>query len=254
MLFTINDELSNKYSKIKVVGDLHGDLDSFHAIRKYFNKDNDILIFLGDYADRGDSGLEIIEELFRWQKEGHENIILLKGNHELYSPGGVPGFRPCDLIDEAVLKRGSWESFFENTMHPFLSRLYHAAILPGEILFVHAGVSSELTQIENLENPDKALERNLLWSDPTEEDITERFNATRGEGVVFGNKLTAEICRKLGVKKIIRSHQPLLADQEPSIMHEGRLITTQTTSSYHGKPYLLEIPVDMPGEWKKTEL
>lgn len=254
MLFTIDEKLRRKYSNLKVAGDLHGDWLAFKAIENNFDSENDILIFLGDYADRGDFGLEIIETLYAWQKEGHENIIMLKGNHELYSPEGLPRFRPCDLIYEAEKKRDGWNSFFRETLHPFIKSLYHAALLPGEILFVHAGVSEELISPEALKNPDSSMERQLLWSDPTEEDVFDRFNTLRGEGVLFGEKLTKEVCSRLGIKRIFRSHQPMLASEKPHLMHDGRLITTQSTSSYHGKPCLLNISLKNPDAFGIIEL
>ncbi len=254
MLFMIDENLRKKYANLKVAGDLHGDWQAFKAIENNFDSENDILIFLGDYADRGDHGLEIIETLYSWVKKGAENIVLLKGNHELYSPEGLPRFRPCDLTLESEQKRGGWDAFFRQTMKPFLSRLYHAALLPGEILFVHAGVSSEIKNIDSLRNPELSLERNLLWSDPVEDDTYERFNTMRGEGVLFGESLTKEICTRLEVKKIIRSHQPTLASEKPHVTHDGRLITTQSTSSYNGKPCLLNIPLKETGEWELIEL
>ena len=136
MLFTIYPEFQKKYDRLLVAGDIHGDMKSFQSIFSIFHPEKDVLLFMGDYADRGDSGVEIIEALLETQEEGRENIILLLGNHELYSDEGIPGFRPCDLMEEATEKRGSWNNFFKKTLKPFLNHLNHAAILPGHSLFV----------------------------------------------------------------------------------------------------------------------
>ena len=76
----------------------------------------------------------------------------------------------------------------------------------------------------------------------------------RGEGVLFGESLTKKICARLGVKKVIRSHQPTLASEKPHVTHSGRLLTTQSTSSYNGKPCLLNISLNNPDDLGVTEL
>lgn len=246
MLFTIHPEFLKKYERLLVAGDIHGDMKSFQKIFSIFHPEKDMLLFLGDYADRGDSGVEIIEALLETQREGRENIILLLGNHELYSAEGLPGFRPCDLIEEAGQKRGGWNNFFEETLKPFLNHLYHAAILPEQSLFVHAGISPMLKSVSDLEKPHAELAKHLLWSDPTEENITFKANMIRGEGLLFGKELTQEVCNKLNIQNIIRSHQPRLAQNHPYYMHDNKIITMHTTNSYNGRPHILEISLENP--------
>jgi predicted phosphodiesterase len=91
-----------EFDKILVVGDIHGDLEVFEKIKNVFKKELEkdpkvCLVFLGDYADRGDFGLEVIEGLKELINEYKENVIALKGNHEDYDDEGNPNFRPCDL-------------------------------------------------------------------------------------------------------------------------------------------------------------
>ncbi|MGM0566236.1 MAG: metallophosphoesterase family protein [Bacteroidota bacterium] len=246
MLFTIQPEFLKKFERLLVAGDIHGDMKSFQKIFSIFHPEKDMLLFLGDYADRGDSGVEIIETLLESQRQKQENIILLLGNHELYSDEGLPSFRPCDLMEEATQKRGSWDNFFEETLKPFLNHLYHAALIPGESLFLHAGISPMLKSASDLERPHAELVKHLLWSDPTEEKITFKANRIRGEGLIFGEELTQEVCKKLNIRNIIRSHQPRLAQDGPHYMHHNKIITMHSTASYSGKPHLLEIPLTKP--------
>lgn len=56
--------------------DLHGMYNLWAQIRDYCDE-SDILIFLGDACDRGDSGIKIITELLR-----DKRVKYLKGNHE----------------------------------------------------------------------------------------------------------------------------------------------------------------------------
>lgn len=71
----------NDYDKIYVVGDIHGMYDKLISLMNKFSlKDDDLLIFLGDYIDRGpDSALcmEYVKKL-----DLLPNVVALMGNHE----------------------------------------------------------------------------------------------------------------------------------------------------------------------------
>ena len=56
-------------SKLAVVGDLHGDYNSLHSILNLFNPKKDGIIFLGDYADRGNYGIEVLNAVQSLVKE-----------------------------------------------------------------------------------------------------------------------------------------------------------------------------------------
>jgi len=231
--FKINLE---EYKSVFVVGDLHGDFEIFQKIVKVWGKEkNSCLIFLGDYADRGANGLEIIESLM--ELEG-ENVVKLKGNHEDYSPFGQPKFYPCTLIQE-VNRKYNWNTYFEQKLLPFLSSLYLAAYIPTQILFVHGGVSSKIKGIKDLIRPTKEIEEDLLWSDPVECE-GERPNM-RGAGVEFGEDISEKVLQDLGMCMIIRSHQPNIALYGPHISHDGKVVTISSTRVYGGKPYYLKI-------------
>lgn len=72
--------------KTFVIGDIHGCYDEFERLLEIIQGDfkKDRLILLGDYIDRGEKSLEVVERIINLEEEfGRENIILLKGNHEL---------------------------------------------------------------------------------------------------------------------------------------------------------------------------
>ena len=48
-------------SRLLVAGDIHGDYETFFQIRDLFDPERDYLIFLGDYADRGPRGIEVVD-------------------------------------------------------------------------------------------------------------------------------------------------------------------------------------------------
>ncbi len=72
----------DKIERLLVFGDIHGKFDRFmEAYQKAgFNSDKDLLVFLGDYLDRGEQPVSVME----WVMEnfGNRHMIFLRGNHE----------------------------------------------------------------------------------------------------------------------------------------------------------------------------
>lgn len=71
--------------RVYAVGDIHGraDLldDLLARIEADVNGANSILVFLGDYVDRGADSRGVIDQLITLAERGHE-LVFLRGNHE----------------------------------------------------------------------------------------------------------------------------------------------------------------------------
>ncbi len=232
----------NFVEKLLVVGDIHGDFESLKNALAYFDKlsasSKVSIIFLGDYADRGHNGLEVVETL-RKISLNNNRIILLRGNHENYTPDGVPTFHPCDLPNEVEMKlQRNWKDFWESQLKQFFDQLYLVAKFKN-ILFVHAGISSEINNFQDLKNPSPGIIEDILWSDPG--DISGSFPNPRGGGKLFGHNISKEVCDKLNINYIIRSHEPRKAYIRPYIEHEGKIITISSTRVYGGKSHMIEL-------------
>ncbi len=93
-----NKVFTSDIRTVFAIGDLHGDYESFHKILRVHEESGkgSLLLFLGDYSDRGHYGFEIITKLNRLM-DSTDNIVALKGNHERYI-NGKPIFHPCRLI------------------------------------------------------------------------------------------------------------------------------------------------------------
>ena len=70
--------------KIFAIGDIHGCLDKVKTLLGMIqvNWDKDLMVFLGDYVDRGPDSRGVIELLLNLKKEHADRLIFLKGNHE----------------------------------------------------------------------------------------------------------------------------------------------------------------------------
>jgi serine/threonine protein phosphatase 1 len=70
---------------IYAIGDIHGQHSMLQALLHTLNEipltEEDILIFMGDYIDRGEDSKAVIETLLRL-RDARDNIIFLRGNHE----------------------------------------------------------------------------------------------------------------------------------------------------------------------------
>ncbi len=70
------------YNRIIVVGDLHGYcVPLIKLLDSIYLTEEDLMIFIGDYIDRGPESKSVIDKLIQL-KSLYSNIIFLKGNHE----------------------------------------------------------------------------------------------------------------------------------------------------------------------------
>ena len=173
---------------IFAIGDIHGCLkqlvtlqDKIFNYPKY-NKDEDLLLYLGDYIDRGLSSKDVINHILQLQTEGIKSIFLM-GNHEQFMidflfnkinnlnnwiiNGADQTFKSYDIEVAEFIKDGFEDDKIDKLRNIFLSKLTKEHVyffnnlkltyIMGDYLFVHAGI-----------NPEKSLsEQNkmdFLWS------------------------------------------------------------------------------------------
>jgi len=119
-------------------------------------------------------------------------ITLLRGNHESRQISSMYGF-----FDECTRKYGNanpWKYFQE-----VFDCLPVSAIVDSNILCVHAGLSPEISTIDQINTFDRRQElphegafSDLLWSDPTN-DIDNWAPSGRGAGFVFGANIVRSV-------------------------------------------------------------
>ncbi|KKF96852.1 Serine/threonine-protein phosphatase ppe1 [Ceratocystis platani] len=162
-------------------------------------------IFLGDFVDRGYFSLETFTLLMCLKAKYPDQIVLVRGNHESRQITQVYGF-----YEECQLKYGN-ASVWKACCHVF-DFLVLAAIVDGDILCVHGGLSPEIRTIDQIrvvaraqEIPHEGAFCDLVWSDP--DDIETWAVSPRGAGWLFGDRVANEFNHVNGLTTIARAHQ-----------------------------------------------
>jgi len=182
--------------RVYAVGDVHGRIDLLRQLEQRIVEDaaaqsatcHNLLVYLGDYVDRGFDSRRVIEHLAQEPPEGFDRYLLL-GNHDLWFRAFLEG----EAVGESWLRFGGDATLLSYGVslaldQPEESRLAtaqamldakvpasHRALLEslelmlpmGDYLFCHAGIRPDVPL-------DKQLEQDLLW-------IREPFLSWTGE-------------------------------------------------------------------------
>ncbi|MGQ9530995.1 MAG: metallophosphoesterase family protein [Candidatus Bathycorpusculaceae bacterium] len=226
--------------EVLIIGDLHGDLESLFQIFKgssYLQNmsqdSNTLLLFLGDYGDRGDYSKEVYYTILKLKLLFPEQVILMRGNHE--GPEDLMA-SPHDLPVEFQVKFGENWTIAYSKIRELFACLYNAVLVEERYLIVHGGLPIEAKKIEDLAyahttHPKQSFLEEMLWSDPNE--MVKDFCASpRGAGKLFGENITEQVLKNFGTKIFIRGHEP--CDEGFKINHRGKILTL---FSRKGPPY-----------------
>lgn len=110
-----------------------------------------------------------------------------------------------------------------------------AALIDGNVLCVHGGLSPDVRTLDqiriitrNLEIPHEGPFCDLMWSDP--EEIQTWQVSPRGAGWLFGSKVTEEFCHVNDLRLIARAHQ--LVQEGYKFMFDRKLVTVWSAPNY----------------------
>ncbi len=243
--------------EILVIGDLHGDIEVFHkcvfmALETIQN--SGLVIFLGDYIDRGCYGLNILFGVFLLRILYPEQVFLLRGNHEIWKERN-------GRIISTVMGDNMFLEFWEQYFHPETIQSIHKVFesLPfilfvginSEVyMFVHGGIPRPdmngtfawMKTLGDLNNRNRCIE--MAWSDPEEkEDVI----ISGGNRFTFARKHFEAFRKKIGISFLIRGHEAVSDGYKE--FFDGSFITVfstgQAETSYPGylsvRPVVLKI-------------
>lgn len=156
------------YRRILVIGDIHGNFSRLMSVyrKAQFDPEQDFLILLGDYVDRGPEPGKTL----KWAMEMSRlpSVVALRGNHEqmmlCYYELGCPPHDMWLLNGGDVTRRDmtAWEKEDGTALRRALDfiwqrPLYHKLAVDGqEYIFCHAGLKPGIPL-------DEQTDEELLW-------------------------------------------------------------------------------------------
>lgn len=196
----------NSNQPVMVVGDLHG---SFESVGKVYNafqlSGAESCIFLGDYVDRGDMSVEVLNFLLVLRQRYGSNIVLLRGNHEDPEMNQTYGF------DTELELKGLTD------LKPDYERLFNilpvGCVVNSTVFCIHGGIPKGITKVEEMFNKIPAVQSpsvfQAIWNDPIEDpEVTSFGDNPRGDGIYyFGEQAFRTFMQANGYTKMIRAHE-----------------------------------------------
>jgi diadenosine tetraphosphatase ApaH/serine/threonine PP2A family protein phosphatase len=229
--------------EITIVGDVHGDLESVQYVlknsgfvKKARSDPNLLLVFLGDYGDRGFYSSEVYYVVLKLKELFPEQVVLMRGNHE--GPNDLLA-HPHDLPSHLHRKFGGDASRIYEKLRELFGLLYSGVLVKERYILLHGGPPSQASTIDDIahahqKHPSETHLEEILWSDPVD-GIRGTYPSPRGAGRLFGEDITDKLLKMLNVKTLIRGHEP--SGQGYKINHNGKAITL---FSRKGPPYFNE--------------
>jgi protein phosphatase len=226
-----------------IVGDVHGDLESlFHILKatdfieRVKEGEQCLLVFLGDYGDRGIHSPEVYYVVLKLKEAFPKNVVLMRGNHE--GPDDLLAY-PHDLPNHLYIKFSENSSRAYAKLRELFSYMHNAVLVKGRYVLLHGGVPTKAKTVDDLayaheKHPRETHLEEILWNDPLE-DLTGTYASPRGAGRLFGENETDRLLNMLNVKVLIRGHEP--NPEGFKINHSGKVLTL---FSRRGSPYFNE--------------
>jgi calcineurin-like phosphoesterase family protein len=201
-----------------VIGDIHGCCKELACLIENLPlKNQDRLVFLGDYIDRGPDSRDVVSYLLDLQKDNSYELIFLKGNHEdmllsflglggqhgdmFFYNGGLAtlvsyGLSSQNLTSENVLSAipPAHIEFYENLQNYYVMAPY---------LCVHAGIHPQKSLVEQTEAELFWIRNKFIYSShplpytilfghtpQTDAFFDLPYKIGLDTGLIYGNKLT----------------------------------------------------------------
>lgn len=248
-----------------VLGDIHGNLIDLRTYERILwphapTSVAGSYLFLGDYVDRGDYGLECIVYLLAMKVLAPRTFFLLRGNHELRAIQQAFTFyrEVCDKFRNQQLGQLVWE-----TLNKTFDLMPIAATIDDQIYCAHGGIPTSAIRLDELANIPTPLQDpesqsapawEILWNDPVSTtEYTEYAdllrkqpggqqavanmqgylpNTKRGTAFFFSEDAVKRFLNLNNLTHIIRAHECVPPGY--AMMCNGRVMTLFSSSHYCG--------------------
>ena len=209
-------------NRIFVIGDIHGCYERLKTLLKKLHiKNNDMLIFLGDYIDRGTDSKKVVEEVINLRSQYH--IITLLGNHEKMLLDILQKSLPIEMWlfnggETTLLSYGIKKYNISSDLFPPEHIEFFKSLLPyyemDNYIFVHAGLKPNIPLGKQSIDDLVWIRDEFIYSDcdfgkvvvfghtPLAEPLFLKNKIGIDTGAVYGGKLT---CLVLPEKEIIQT-------------------------------------------------
>lgn len=211
------------------IGDTHGAVDVTQKVLREYRNLVDLIVFLGDYVDRSDTGLDNLELILKAKLRDPNHIIVLRGNHESPLTNYYYGF-----YEEVLAKLGpeSYGQFVE------LFSVMPYAVKVNGVLGLHGGIPRNVKNVSKFaeiqkgdKEPNDPIAFQILWNDPSPE-VKGFEPSPRGMGIyLFGMDVTEDFLKNNNLYMLVRGHEVC---PEGYRIDFGGLVITVFSSRYHG--------------------
>jgi len=207
------------FNRAVVVGDLHGDLQSFRKALEIAAREGypggTALILLGDYVDRGPQQLETVALALSLSLSFGDSTVVLRGNHE---PPALLLPYPHDFPMLLQRRFGAYGGvLYARFLSAFDCMSLAAYDEASGALFLHGGLpvrryeDASVSTLEDYLGGESERWRpeytEILWNDPSDE-VDAYEPSPRGVGHLWGPRVTSYVAERFGVTAILRGHEP----------------------------------------------
>lgn len=225
---------------IYFIGDLHGDYITLREslkVSNFFDSEDSVLIFLGDYGDRGIDTLKVFMSVIWLKAKYPDRVILLRGNHEELRyerdteefgssvAGCYEYIDSIGVILSCAMEQGlNWKR--EKTILScidIMENMPNIVLFPDGLMVLHGfvlplfekGNPSEVQRrkykvegLDDLRSGNEALMKAMRWA---------RYKGKRKGGHYWPNRYKDDIDveswenfkQKTGVSRMLRGHDPV---------------------------------------------
>ena len=143
------------------VSDIHGHINEFKLLLTAWNPEEQTLVLLGDYVDRGQYSKTVLDEIIKLKEQYKDKVIVLLGNHDEALIDTIIDYQKSPFhVDLSITDSSTlYQIVDSNNVSKYVEfirsmKLYHQY---GKLLFTHAGYNTQISDWRNTSKYD------FLW-------------------------------------------------------------------------------------------